>query len=427
MLNFRKFLVEMETTQDQKDRLRTIIQKTISGDRQWLKEKVISAKDKGEYFVLNYAQGERNEYNELVRGLVVQKPQLGWNGDVLSLIKSFPFIRFFNAHEKEAAPIDFANSKMIEKLDGSLVCIWFPTKDPNNPQYNTRKMLSTHQPDMNLMVGGFHDGKTFPFMKVIGQYVKQLKFNPEDVEMTYIFEFIHEASKVLTKYSSEKYGLHLIGARNIRTHRELTEDELNVVAQRIGAPRPRSWDSSGDEETIRKMMDEIEKGTKDFEGMVFRDKTGNRVKLKRADYIKLHHLLGSLSFKNLIPKILDGEIEEVLAYFPSGRKKVDEFNEIFGDYVDNAVATILKYSRQKLDRKSIALKVFGGEVDNQFLKSLIMRNFELTDENVIRETVINALKEVALGKNKNEGSPKRLMEILGLEDDEDEASDVGEI
>lgn len=427
MLNFRKFLVEMETTQDQKDRLRIIIQKTTSGDRQWLKEKVISAKDKGEYFVLNYAPGARNEYNELVRGLVVQKPQLGWHGDVLSLIKSFPFIRFFNKGEQEAAPIDFANSKMIEKLDGSMVGVYFPDGNPNNPQYHTRKMLSTHQPDMDFQVGGFHGNKTFPFMKVIGQYVKQLKFNAEDVEMTYVFEFIHEASKVLTNYAPEKYGLHLLGARNIRTHRELTEDELNVVAQRIGAPRPRSWDSSGDEETICKMMDEIEKGTKDFEGMVFRDKTGNRVKLKRAEYVKLHHLLGSLSFKNLIPKILEGEESEVISYFPSAKKKVDEFNKIFSDYVNNAVATILKYSNQKLDRKSIALKVFGGEVDNQFLKSLIMRNFELTDENTIRETVINALKEVALGKNKNEGSPKRLMEILGMKDDEEETSDVGEL
>jgi hypothetical protein len=417
----------METSQDQKDRLRTIIQRTMAGDRDWLKEKVISVGDKGSYWVLNYAPGDRNEYNAIVRGMVVKKPQPGWHGDELSLIASFPFIRFFNKGEKEASPIDFSTSKMIEKLDGSMVGVFFPDGNPNNPQWHTRKMISTHQPDMDLQVGGFHDGKTFPFMQIIGSYVKRLKFGPEDVEMTYIFEFIHEASKVLTKYEPEKYGLHLLGARNIKTHRELTEEQLNVVAQRISAPRPRSWNAGGDEELIRKMMDEIEKGTKDFEGAVFRDKDGNRVKLKRADYVKLHHLLGELSYKNLIPKVLEGEAEEIISYFPSARKKVDTFIAKFHEYVNNAVSAIFKYSNQKLDRKSLALKVFGGDIDNQFLRSLIMRNFELQDEDAIRQSVVSSLRTVALGKGKNDGSPNKLMEILGLEDDDIENFVVGEI
>ena len=431
MLNFREFLIEMETSIEQKDRLRTIIQKVMMNDREWLKEKVISLGDKGAFWVLNYAPGGRNEYNELVRGLVVKKPQNGWQGDHLELIASFPFIRFFNKGEKEAAPIDFATSKMIEKLDGSMVGVFFPDRNPNNPQWHTRKMVSTHQPDLDMMVGGFQDGKTkkYPFMKIIGGYVKQLRFGPEDVDMTYIFEFIHEASKVLTSYTPEKYGLHLLGARNVRTHRELTEDQLDAVGQRIGAPRPRSWDATGDETEIRKMMDDIEKDTKDFEGTVFRDKAGNRVKLKRADYVKLHHLLDELSFKNLIPKILEGEAEEILAYFPSAKKKVDEFNRRFNEYVENAVTTILKYSREKLDRKSLALRVFGGEVDNQFLKSLIMKFYQTDDEDAIRQGVIGALKEVALGRGANGmGSAKRLMEILGMNEEEDEeAVDVGEL
>lgn len=407
----------METSQNQKNLLRTIIQKTIANDKKWLKEKAILVGSKGSYWVLNYSIDDKNEYNELVRGMVVQKPQLGWHGDELSLISSFPFLRFFNKHEKEAAPIDFANSKMIEKLDGCFVGIWFPN-DHSHPQYHTRKMLSTHQPDMELMIGSFHNDKTFPFMKIIGQYVEQLNFNQEDVEMTYIFEFIHEVSKILTTYTPEQYGLYLIGARNVKTHRELTEDQLNAIAPRIGVSRPRSWDSSNDEESICKMMDEIEKNTKDFEGVVFRDNSGNRVKLKRADYVKLHHLLGSLSFKNLIPKILEGESSEVVSYFPFAKNKIDIFIEKFNKYVDNAVETILKYNRQKLDRKSLALKIFGGEVENNFLKSLIMKNFEL-NENDVKEAVVNSLNELALGKGKNDGSPTRLMEILNLKEQEE--------
>ena len=417
----------METTPDQKDRLRTIIQKLIADDKDWFNQQEISVGNKGPYWVLNYMQGARNEYNQLVRGVIVRKPSGQTVRDPLDLILSFPFVRFYNKGEKEAAPVDFSKAAMLEKLDGSMVGVFFPDRDPAKPQYHTRKMVSVHQPDMDMMIGGFETAKSSPqpFMKIIGNYVKKLKFGKEDVDMTYVFEFIHEVSKVLTHYPPEKYGLHLIGARNVRTHRELTEDQLDVIGKRIGVPRPRRWKTSGDEAEIRQMMDEIGQDTENFEGAVFRDPEGNRVKLKRDEYVKLHHLLGSLSLNNLIPKILDGEESEIISYFPSSKEKIDKFKETFDNYVKNAVSVIDKYKALHLDRKSLALKVFGGEVDNQFLKSLIMRCF---DKDIsVRDFVVNSLKTVGLGKGKNDGSPQRLMEILGLEDKEKDVQDVEEL
>ena len=213
----------------------------------------------------------------------------------------------------------------------------------------------------------------------------------------------------------------MLGARNVKTHRELTEEQLDEVAKRIGAGRPRSWNAVGDEEAIQKLMADIEKETKDFEGMVFRDKEGNRVKLKRDDYVKLHHLLGDLSFKKLIPKILEDEGSEIASYLPQAKKKIDEFNKLFNNYVDSVVLIILKYSNMNLDRKSLALKVFGGEVRDQYLRSLIMNNFHLKDNREIKDNVVNSLRE--LGEN----SPKRLMEVIGINEKDDEEDDVGEI
>jgi TusA-related sulfurtransferase len=150
-------------------------------------------------------------------------------------------------------------------------------------------------------------------------------------------------------------------------------------------------------------MDEIEKGTKDFEGFVFRDKEGKRIKLKRTDYIRLHHMLDTLSFKNLIPKILDGEELEIVSYFPHVKELIDKFIEKFNKYVDNAVVEIQKF--KGLDRKTIALRVFGGEIDNNYLRSLIMKFY---DADYTKNAIIQHLKELGL-KN-----PKKLMEILEL-------------
>ena len=311
-LTFRQFLVEMETTPEEKDRIRTIIRKLIQDDKPWFREKEIQVGDKGTYWILNYNQGGRNEYNTLVRGMIVRKPDAIWRGNELELITSFPFTRFYNKGEKEAAPIDFASAEMLEKLDGSMVGVFFPDGNPNNPQWHTRRMISTHGPDMQMTIQSFDKKNNWQFMRIIGDLVTRLKFEKADTKMTYVFEFIHEASKVLTRYEEKQWGLYLLGARNLRTHRELTEDQLDETAKRIRAKRPRRWKTSGNEAEIRRLMDEIGQDTKDFEGAVFRDPQGRRVKLKRDDYVRLHHMLDKLSYKNLIPVVLAGEAMRLL-------------------------------------------------------------------------------------------------------------------
>jgi hypothetical protein len=411
----------METTALEKEQLKTIIKKLIAGDKDWLNRQEILWGDKGLYWVVNYRQGDRNEYNRLVRGMIVKKPMPGWRGDPLELIKSFPFTRFYNQHEKEADHVNLSNAEMLEKLDGSMVGVFFPTRDPNDPHWHTRKMVSTHEPDMEKVVGGFH-GTEYKLMPLIGKYVKSLKFDEGDTHYTYVLEFIHDATAVLTKYKKEQYGLYLLGARNVVTHKEPNEDRLDHIAAKIGAYRPRRWDSVADQDEIHRMMKEISEETPDFEGFVFRDKaTGKRIKLKDPDYVKLHHLLGQLSFKHLVPLWLEGEIEEILAYFPHAKERVDEIEEKYNKYIDKAVEAIKFWRDKKLDRKSLALQIFGKDgLEDHFLRSQIMRLYQEPDDAKIKQGIKKTLKEVALGRGKGDGSPKKLMKIIGLEDDEPE-------
>ena len=131
---------------DDKRRLQTIISNAVGGNSRWLTQQNIWVGDKGSYFVLNYGPGQRNEFDRLVRGMVIRKPDVKV-ADLLSLIVSFPFVRFHNQHEKEAAPVNFQNAQMIEKLDGTMVGVFF---DGSELRWHTRKMICTHPSDLEL-------------------------------------------------------------------------------------------------------------------------------------------------------------------------------------------------------------------------------------------------------------------------------------
>lgn len=327
----------------------------------------------------------------------------------------------------------FANGILVHN---SMVGVYFPNGDHTDPHWHTRKMVSADQGDMSRNLTTF-GGKNFKFMPIIGEYVKRLSFAPEDVDYTYVFEFIHEASYVLTKYKPEQYGLYLLGARRLSTHRELTEQELDTVAVRLGVKRPRRWDAMASHEEIESMMKQMAQEIPDFEGFVFRDKeTGHRLKVKDPDYVRRHHLLDKgRSFATLLSLILMGEEDEVLAYMPHLADRVKEVKTKYNAYLDKAVTTVQKWQAKGFKtRKDLAIPLFGqiysppqpGEED-VFLRTQILKNYHVKDAEVLRNNINNAMKEVALGSGKKAGQPKDLVAMLDLDDENNTVSDTSDI
>ena len=403
----------MESSPQEKEKLREIVRHLIANDQKWFQDNDIIAQEKGGFWILNYNQfGGVNEYNQLTRGLVVSKPE-GAVQDPLQLIKSFPFSRFFNRHEPTAAKIDFSDSEALEKLDGSFVGVYFPTKNPNDPHWHTRRMLSTHQPDIDMPMTGFH-GKTHKLIELIGSYVKKINYRQKDTDYTLVFEFIHEATQVWTKYGTERYGLHLTGARYMPTFYELNEQELDDLAKELNVPRPQRWSASNDE-AINALMKQMAQEISGFEGFVFRDKkTGKRVKLKDEDYVKMHHLLSELSFKNLLQKVLDGEAEEIVSYFPTAKEKVDIIKEKYNALVAKMIAAIKKWKVKNLDRKTLALSMLANDGEKEsYIRSAVFRYIDEPEDKV--HGLIE--KELHAMSNKN---IRKLIQILDLKDDSDE-------
>jgi hypothetical protein len=440
----------MQTTEQEKDQLRDIIGKLVEGDKAWFNTQDILVGDKGQYWILNYRQGPRNEYNRLVRGMVVQKPQAGFAGDKLSLIRSFPFIRFYNHGEKDASTVNFSDADMMEKLDGTMVGVFFPTGDPNKPEFHTRKMISTHDEDMKRVMTTF-TGKDVVFMPIIKKYVDALKFTAADVTYTYVFEFVHEVSQVLTKYKKDRWGLHLLAGRDVRTHQELTEKECDQRAIQIQSFRTRTFDAIADHGEIQQMFTVMAKETPDFEGYIFRDrKTGARVKVKDPEYVRKHHLLDGTSYKNLIPLILKGEEDEILAYYPHVQERIDQIKDAYSKYLNKVVdkihewkakgllghdLAVAMFGHQPLSKWEIRLKQMRGEAvpqtkraePDEFIANMIIKYTRLPADKT-EAAIDKEMRQVALGQGTNEGSPKALIDLIGLHDEEDDNNrDVGEL
>lgn len=407
----------METTAEEKDRLRTIITHLLRNNMDWFKENAINVNDKDPYWILNYSIYGKNEFNKLVRGMVVAKATSHFEDDPLSLIRSFPFKRFFNSAETEAAEVDYENSDVLEKLDGTFVGVFFPHGTIQSPEFHTRQMVSSHAPDMQLKISTFTKDKEFFFMKEIGNFVNKLSFLEEDIPFTYIFEFIHEASEVITKYQPHQYGLYLLGARNVCTHRELPEDTLDEAAVRLNSKRGRRFKATNYPKIIQ-MFDEI-KDIKDFEGFVVRDRiTGNRVKIKDPKYVEKHHLInGIASFRRLVPIVLNGEEDEVLAHFPKAKDRIDQLKNAYSNYVTQATYIVKQWHGHGLDRRSLGIKLFGPDSTvPQYVRDLVIKYHNSSDPYA---DINNNLRELALGNDKKAGSAKKFIQLIGLKDEED--------
>lgn len=204
---------------------------------------------------------------------------IDYNGNVVNL----PFDRFFNYHEEERDDVDIENAEVIEKLDGSMIAVWWDGKEwevttrgsfyPNENSHNFKETFIRLFDEFDELVRGY----------------------------TYIFELISKDNRIVTKYDSER--VVLIGVREIKTGDEVNQDGLDQIAGIINAERPRRFKASSIEE-CRELFNELKD---DEEGLVVIDKDFKRFKLKQQSYLKMAKII-SLKNQDVLDYVL-GRVE----------------------------------------------------------------------------------------------------------------------
>lgn len=227
------------------------------------------------------------------RGLILDEAN-NWG------IVSFPFTKFFNYGEPNAAKIDWDTARVLEKKDGSLLILY-----PYNNEYQVQ---TSGSPDAGGDVNDF--GMTFAelFWETFNSYEQKLP--PIECGITFWMELCAPYNKIVVRH--DKPSLTILGGRNLSTNTELTLQEVSAYLPKI--PAVQSFSLSSIEECVSSFQTF---SGKDQEGYVVVDANFNRIKLKHPEYLHLHRLKDGLSSKRaLIEVVRNGDLDEIISSLP---------------------------------------------------------------------------------------------------------------
>ena len=302
-----------------------------------------------ELICLKYNQIESPMGEEIVqecRGLILNV-QDNWN------IVSRPYDKFFNYGEGHAAPIDWNSAKVYEKLDGSLMTLYF---------YKGKWRVQTSGTvDAECQVSGYD----ITFKELFWQVFTSLEYlipSHGEKELCFMFELMTSKNRVVVRHPKDRLVLH--GVRNITTG---LYEPIEYWAQRFNWEACKLFSLSSIEEIIKASnnLDPLEQ-----EGYILEDANFNRIKVKSPSYVALHHTRDSMSPRSMLNIIRTNESVEFLNYFPEYK---DLYSDTLIDYnrlIGTIEATIKDIYKQGIQED---YKQIGLNTKNLFYKGSIFQ------------------------------------------------------
>jgi hypothetical protein len=266
--------------------------------------------------ILNYDQIESPKTHPIVRecrGLVLHSETFE--------IVALSFKRFFNWGEvaDEMGDFDFSSFHTASKEDGSLVLIYH---HDGHWMANTRGSFA--QGEINYTD---HTWDSLIREALGVEHLDELDDVLQWRHMTYVCELVSPFNKIVRTY--RKPQIYLLTAFSKLTLSEMPPVFSDVVARKGHFLRPDFYDFT-DMDQIKKFLQTQEETDPTFEGVVICDKDGRRWKIKNPTYLALHKMRGDgdnlFHPKYLLPFILSGEKDELLAYFPEVEGKLEEYD-----------------------------------------------------------------------------------------------------
>lgn len=189
----------------------------------------------------------------------------------------WPFRKFGNYSESYADTIDWSTARVLEKVDGSIVKLWYD-QAADKWQFSTNGTIRAELANVDG-----HFGLTFGDVLRKAENYGDIPFDTLDRSYTYIFELVSPETQVVVHYG--KTALYHLGTRNNQTGAECEMD--------IGIEKPASYALGSLSDCVQAAI-KLNEGTTDTaiakEGFVVVDGNYHRVKIKSPDYIMMHHL-----------------------------------------------------------------------------------------------------------------------------------------
>jgi RNA ligase len=250
--------------------------------------------ESGDYWILNYTPQAQyghawDAHPTLLdcRGTVIRA-----DGSVVAK----PFRKFFNLGERPDTTMEYVErtyanthsyNETADKLDGSMITLW--RDDAGGINFATRGSFTSPQAQMALRYWMVHHHESAALL---------------DASKTYLFELCGPDNRIVVRYPEN--SLTMIGLVDTETGREHSYFDVGQEADRLDVPCV-NHAPSGD------WFDLPESRIPNFEGwVVFWDMYQVRIKIKTAEYVRLHRIIAGLSEHTIWETLATGGDPETL-------------------------------------------------------------------------------------------------------------------
>lgn len=255
----------------------------------------------GDYVLLRYNQ-LASDFNEPMvrecRGAIFHLPEKDhqWASCVC-----YPFSKFGNYGETYVPDIDWSTARVMEKVDGSLIKMWWHlgewhistnnTIDASKAFLNDGFQETSFQDIVMEAITAYQDPATF--------------FKALHPGYFYMFELVSPRTRVVIKYPHPQ--LYFLGMRHKWS---LDEVDMKLEAPCLKYPVTYPLFSLNECISAAALM------SRDEEGFVVCDNKFNRVKIKSPEYLIAAKLRNNnvITVRNLVEMIKAGTIDDFMAY-----------------------------------------------------------------------------------------------------------------
>ena len=319
----------------------------------------------GDYFLLRYNQLASDFTNQIVRECRGSIFYLHEDGVVEPVC--VPFYKFGNYGESYVPLIDWASAVTMEKVDGSLMKVWW---------HNGEWHVSTNNTIDARNAKTKADGLTFYdiFMRAL-----EKSGNPQDFfecldrRLTYMFELVSPETRVTIAYDTT--ALYYLGARNILSLEEIPYTRLPIMDYDF-VEKPKIY-------SLRSLEDCLQVAAKmgaDEEGFVICDKNFNRVKIKSLEYLLASKVRNNnvITVKRIVEAMRAGVLDDFYAYADDYQPYIDQILGVYQQLardLDKEWREMIKENAPVTSRKQLAEVIKGySKIEQAYFFRAFERN-----------------------------------------------------
>lgn len=320
----------------------------------------LTTKWDGDYFLLKYNQFSSDFSNPIVkecRGSIFYKHPN--NGQIQCVC--MPFFKFGNFGESYADNIDWATAQVMEKVDGSLIKIWYHngwhiSTNGNINAYNTENAAyegMTFGDVVDMALGG----RTEDFLNVLSK------------DFTYMFELVSPYTRVTIFYPETQ--LYYLSSRNMVSMQEHIVCSSSKAFDEFNIKYPKYYSLT----SLSDCIDAVNQMSKDEEGFVVVDADYHRIKIKSPEYLFASRARnnGAITTRTILELMRENKIDDFLGYCPDYKELVDKVLNAYKQLRDDMEAQWYAYSTETTN---LSKKDFAISIKNCTYKGYLFKRFD---------------------------------------------------